>query len=97
MRKMFYTDRIKINEENYSVYDRAERILYTSYVNCTNDDTFEGYIEVDSVEDMIEELCDKIKHLEEKIEELEDPPLNDLSYPEEEYDREQYYEWKYGE
>ena len=95
--KLIFQDALKITEENYEVYDRAERLLETGYVNCTDDDNFKGYITVDSLESMLEELCDYIDRLKEKIEDLEDPPFNDLSYPEEEYDREQYYEWKYGE
>ena len=91
-----YVDKIKITEENFEYYDRAERLLRTSFMNCTDDDNFKGYITVDSLESMLEELCDYIDDLEERIEELEDPPFNDLSYPEEEYDRERYYESNYG-
>lgn len=91
-----YVDKIKITEENHGVYDKAERILITSYMNCTNDDNFEGYIEVEQVESMIEDLCNYIEDLEEEIRDLEDPPIDNLGYPEEEYDREQYFESKYG-
>ena len=66
-----YVDKIKITEENFEVYDRAERITRTSYMNCTNDDDFEGYIEVENVESLIEDLCDYIKDLEEKIKNME--------------------------
>ncbi len=69
--KLIFQDVIKITEENSEVYDRAERITRTSYVNCTNDDNFEGYIEVENVESMIEDLCDYIKELEEDIKNME--------------------------
>lgn len=94
--KLIFQDSIKIDEDNYDIYDRAERILGISYMNCTDDDNFKGYIDVDSLEEMLEDLCNYIDKQEEEIKELEDPPFNDLSYPEEEYDRERYYESKYG-
>lgn len=94
--KLIFQDALKITEENYGVYDKAERILRTSYMNCTNDDNFEGYIEVEQVESMIEDLCNCIENLEDEIRDLEDPPIDNLDYPEEEYDREQYFESKYG-
>lgn len=94
--KLIFQDALKITEENYEVYDRAERILGNGYMNCTDDDNFKGYIDQNAVEELIEDLCIEIDHLNERIEELEDPPMNDLSYPAEEYDREQYYEKTYG-
>jgi hypothetical protein len=95
--KLIFQDALKITEENYEVYDRAERILGNGYMNCTDDDNLKGYIDKEAIEELIEDLCIEIDSLNEKIEELEDPPINNLEYPEEEYDREQYYEWKYGE
>jgi len=94
--KVIFQDVIKITEENFEIYDRAESILGTGYMNCTDDDSFKGYIDKEAIEELIEDLCSEIDRLKERIEELEDPPMNDLSYPGEEYDREQYYEWKYG-
>lgn len=66
-----YVDKIKLTEENYGVFITAENLLKTSYVNCTNDDDFEGYIEVEDVESMIEDLCNYIDDLEEKIKDME--------------------------
>jgi len=63
--------RIPINEENFGIYYDAEKILKTSYMNCTNDDECKGYIEDYEVESMIEDLCSYIDDLKEKIKDME--------------------------
>lgn len=71
---------MRISEDNYGIFYRAEDLLNKIYDMNIQDDTFEGNIEEEEILTIIEDLCDEIEMLRKKKEE------ND--YPEEERDRE---------
>ncbi len=72
---------MRITEDNFEVFYRAEGILNKIYDGWNiNDDTFEGTLDDESILTMIEDLCDEIEMLRKKKEQ------ND--YPDEERDRE---------
>lgn len=71
---------MRITEDNFGVFVRADTLMNKVYDCNINDDTFEGYIDEEIVLTIIEDLCDEIEMLRKKKEE------ND--YPDEERDRE---------
>lgn len=71
---------MRITEDNFGVFVRADTLMKKVYDCNINDDTFEGYIDEEIVLTIIEDLCDEIEMLRKKKEE------ND--YPDEERDRE---------
>ena len=73
---------MRITEDNFGVFYRAEGILNKIYDGWNiDDDTFKGTLEEESILTMIEDLCDEIEILRKKKEEEND-------YPDEERDRE---------
>ncbi len=74
---------MRINEDNFMVFSRVDTVLKQVYPCNINDDTFQGYIDDEVVLTIIEDLCDEIEILREKLKEQ-----NENDYPEEERDRE---------
>lgn len=73
---------MRVNEDSYLIFHRAEELLRTHYNGWNiDDDTFKGTLEEESILTMIEDLCDEIEHLQ------EDNNYG-VDYPEEERDRE---------
>ena len=63
---------MKITEETYDVFFKAENILGTSYMNCYDDDNMKAYIDTDEIVTLIEDLLSEIDRLNEKIEDMEE-------------------------
>ena len=73
---------MRIDEDNYGIIDRAEKILFTEYEKHWFDaENIDGYMDEEELLSIIEDLCDEIERLQEPIEIIND-------YPNEERDRE---------
>ena len=73
---------MRIDEDNYGIIDRAEKILFTEYKKHWFDaENIDGYIDDYEILSIIENLCDEIERLQEPKNEIND-------YPNEERDRE---------
>lgn len=61
---------MRINEEKYTVLDRAERLLFSHYDGWNvKDDEMTGYVDDDSIIDIVDDLCSEIDRLNEVIDE----------------------------
>lgn len=61
---------MRINEERFAVLDKAERILFSHYEGWNvKDDEMTGYIDDDSIIDIVDDLCSEIDRLQEQLEE----------------------------
>ena len=61
---------MRVDEDNYGVFRRAEDMLNTDYeINITNDDECKGFIDNDNVAQMIDDLCSEVDRLKEELEE----------------------------
>lgn len=61
---------MRIDESNYLVIDRAERLLFTEYEKRWFDaENIDGYIDNDTLIDIISDLCDEIELINEELEE----------------------------
>jgi hypothetical protein len=64
---------MRICEDNYGILRRAEDMLGTDYeINITNDDECKGFIDDDSVVEMIDDLCTEIDRLKEELDDQKD-------------------------
>lgn len=73
---------MRINENNYNIIDRAEKILFTEYDKRWFDaENIDGYIDEEQLLSIIEDLCNEIERLQQPTEIIND-------YPNEERDRE---------
>ncbi len=73
---------MRINEDNYNIIDRAEKILFTEYNKHWFDaENIDGYMDEEELLSIIENLCDEIERLQQPTETVND-------YPNEERERE---------
>lgn len=63
---------MKVDESNYETLQKASNITFTDYeIKWFDAENINGYIEVDSLLSMIEDLICEIEHLQEKYEDLQ--------------------------
>lgn len=61
---------MRIDETNYAIIDRAEKLLFTDYEKRWYDaENIDGYIEEETLLDIIDDLCSEIDRLQEQLEE----------------------------
>ena len=64
---------MRIDESNWEVIDRAEKILFTDYEKQWYDaENIDGYIETEELIQIIDDLCSKVDRLQEEKENQEE-------------------------
>ena len=62
---------MRVGEDNYEIFERVSEITMTDYdIKWWDSHNIQGYIEPDSLLDMIEDLICEVDRLEEKIEHI---------------------------
>lgn len=64
---------MKIDEDRYLTINKAQRLLFHNYeINWKDAENLEGYIDEDTLLDIIDDLCDEVERLEEEKERQEE-------------------------
>lgn len=63
---------MRVDESNYSTLERASEITLTDYdIKWFNAENIDGYIDTETLTNIIEDLINEVDRLQEKIEDIE--------------------------